>query len=81
MACGTGENFRHIVSQIGPSGTLIGTEYSESMLAQARRKIGRRGWENTRLPHDDRQKDTFTGMPVSIGTPCRVEPLDRHGDV
>ena len=35
---------------------------------------------NVNLLHDDRQRDTFTGMPVYNGTPCRVEPLDRHGD-
>lgn len=55
VACGTGENFKYLVEAIGPSGTLIGTDYSEGMLAQARRKIERNKWANVRLlPADAR---------------------------
>ncbi len=55
MACGTGENFKYLVKAIGPSGTLIGTDYSEGMLAQARRKIKKNQWANVQLiPADAR---------------------------
>ncbi len=55
VACGTGENFRFILEQIGPSGTLIGTDYSEGMLAQAQHKIDKNGWQNVHLlPADAR---------------------------
>ncbi len=53
VACGTGENFRFILEQIGPTGTLIGTDYSEGMLAQARRKIEKNGWQNVHLLRAD----------------------------
>lgn len=29
---------------------------------------------NVNLLHDDRVRDTFTGMPVFNGTPCKIEP-------
>ena len=31
---------------------------------------------NVNLLHDDRVRDTFTGMPVYNGTPCRIELLE-----
>jgi len=51
--CGTGQNFRFILEAIGPTGTLIGTDFSEGMLAQARRKVARNGWQNVYLLHAD----------------------------
>ena len=53
VACGTGENFRFILEKIGPTGTLIGTDFSEGMLAQARGKIEKNGWQNVHLLHAD----------------------------
>ncbi len=53
IACGTGLNFRHIEAGIGPEGILIGLDYSSGMLAKARRKVQRRGWENVRLIQAD----------------------------
>ncbi len=46
IACGTGENFKYVLENIGKSGTIIGTDYSAGMLAQARRKIEKNGWQN-----------------------------------
>lgn len=31
---------------------------------------------NVNLLHDDRVRDTFTGMPVFNGTPCKIECID-----
>ena len=53
VACGTGENFRFVLEKIGPTGTLIGADYSEGMLAQARRKIEKNGWQNVHLLRAD----------------------------
>lgn len=53
VACGTGENFRFILEEIGPTGTLIGTDFSAGMLAQARRKVEKHGWQNVHLLHAD----------------------------
>jgi anaerobic selenocysteine-containing dehydrogenase len=33
---------------------------------------------NVNRLHDDRMLDPFCGMPVFNGTPCRVEPIEKH---
>ena len=53
LACGTGLNFPYIQEGIGEQGLLIGLDYSQGMLAKARRKAQRRGWENVRLIQAD----------------------------
>jgi ubiquinone/menaquinone biosynthesis C-methylase UbiE len=53
IACGTGLNFPLIEAGIGAEGLLIGLDYSSGMLARARRKVERHGWENVRLIEAD----------------------------
>ncbi|MCB0211206.1 MAG: methyltransferase domain-containing protein [Anaerolineae bacterium] len=53
LACGTGMNFANIIAGIGPQGTLIGTDYSAEMLAQAQQRIARSGWGNVHLLQAD----------------------------
>ncbi len=74
LACGTGENFRYLLPGIGPNGLLVGVDYSTGMLAQARRKIARAGWENVHILHADAQALTLAEMAAS-GLPAR--PFDR----
>jgi ubiquinone/menaquinone biosynthesis C-methylase UbiE len=49
LGCGTGLSFALIEQAIGPEGRLVGVELSPAMLAKAREKIARRGWENITL--------------------------------
>jgi demethylmenaquinone methyltransferase/2-methoxy-6-polyprenyl-1,4-benzoquinol methylase len=53
VACGTGANFANLQAQIGPSGRLVGVDYTPAMLAQARRLVERRGWRNVELLQAD----------------------------
>ena len=53
IACGTGLNFPLIEAGIGAEGLLIGLDFSPGMLAKARGKVQRKGWENVRLIHAD----------------------------
>ena len=69
VACGTGENFKHIVAKIGPSGTLIGADYSEGMLAQAERKITRNQWTNVHLLHEDASTLSLAALRSALGLP------------
>lgn len=39
IGCGTGLNFSHLRQRIGPSGHIVGVDASDSMLAQAQRKV------------------------------------------
>ncbi|MFQ5858111.1 MAG: class I SAM-dependent methyltransferase [Anaerolineae bacterium] len=69
VACGTGENFRYLGEAIGPSGTLIGTDYSEGMLAQARRKIERNRWANVRLLRADARTLSLDTIRSALSLP------------
>lgn len=49
LGCGTGLSFPLLQAGIGPSGTIVGIDDSEPMLAQARGRVQRAGWDNVRL--------------------------------
>lgn len=53
VGCGTGRNFPLLVERVGERGRIIGIDYSEGMLEQARRRIQARGWPNIELVHGD----------------------------
>jgi demethylmenaquinone methyltransferase/2-methoxy-6-polyprenyl-1,4-benzoquinol methylase len=53
IACGTGANFPYILERIGPTGRLVGLDYSAAMLEEAQRQVDQHGWQNvTLLQHD-----------------------------
>jgi ubiquinone/menaquinone biosynthesis C-methylase UbiE len=49
VACGTGINFEALEAGVGSAGRIIGIDLSPEMLAQARERVGRQGWENVIL--------------------------------
>ena len=53
IGAGTGRNFPYLVEAVGPTGTVIGVDASEGMLAEARKLIDRRGWSNVQLLRQD----------------------------
>jgi S-adenosylmethionine-diacylgycerolhomoserine-N-methlytransferase len=53
IGCGTGLNFPRVREQIGAEGTLVGIDRSAAMLARARRKVERNGWNNIILIQAD----------------------------
>ena len=53
LACGTGSNFTHLQREIGPSGRIIGFDYTPAMLAKARERVARAGWDNVTLIRGD----------------------------
>jgi ubiquinone/menaquinone biosynthesis C-methylase UbiE len=54
IGCGTGLNFRHILSHLDPArGRLTAIDFSPEMLARARRRARRRGWGNVELLQAD----------------------------
>lgn len=58
ISCGTGANFPYLQEQIGPTGRLVGVDYTPAMLARAERLVERRGWQNVELLQADaRQLD------------------------
>ena len=53
MGCGTGANFPHLRDRVGPSGTVVGVDFTRGMLAQARDRVRREGWANVHLVQAD----------------------------
>lgn len=53
VACGTGRNFPLILDKIGPTGRLVGVDYTSAMLARARERVEREGWTNVELIQAD----------------------------
>jgi len=53
IACGTGRNFPLILEKIGPTGKLIGIDYTDAMLARAQAQVKREGWRNVELIQAD----------------------------
>lgn len=49
VACGTGLTFEGLLAKVGPGGRVVGIELSPDMLARARARVERRGWENVTL--------------------------------
>ena len=62
IGCGTGLNFALIQEAITPTGRIVGVDASGDMLAQARRRVDRRGWDNVRLL----RADATTVAPAEI---------------
>ena len=53
LACGTGLNFEWLQAAIGPTGRLIGLDFTPAMLDQARERVKRMGWDNVTLIEGD----------------------------
>lgn len=53
IGCGTGRNFPTLAKKVGPSGRIIGIDYSEGMLTKARERIQANGWSNIELHQGD----------------------------
>lgn len=63
MGMGTGANLPHLRERVGPTGRVIGLDLTRGMLAVARRRVGRAGWENVHLVRADARAPPL-GEPV-----------------
>ncbi|SEO44387.1 Ubiquinone/menaquinone biosynthesis C-methylase UbiE [Halogranum amylolyticum] len=53
MGCGTGANFPYLRDRVGDEGTVVGVDLTGGMLAEARDRIEREGWENVHVVAGD----------------------------
>jgi ubiquinone/menaquinone biosynthesis C-methylase UbiE len=53
MGCGTGANLPHLRERVGREGRVIGVDLTRPLLARARDRIDRRGWENVAVAQGD----------------------------
>lgn len=63
IGCGTGLNLPLLVDAVGPTGRVIGLDYSDGMLEQARRRVVQQGWRNVELMQGDAAE---LDLPVSF---------------
>jgi ubiquinone/menaquinone biosynthesis C-methylase UbiE len=64
VGCGTGRNFPILAPRVGATGRIIGLDYSEGMLAQARERVQARGWGNVELLRGDAAR--LEGVPENV---------------
>jgi ubiquinone/menaquinone biosynthesis C-methylase UbiE len=64
IGCGTGRNFPILVPRVGDRGRIIGVDYSEGMLAQARDRVTAHGWTNVELMRGDAAR--LEGVPENV---------------
>jgi demethylmenaquinone methyltransferase/2-methoxy-6-polyprenyl-1,4-benzoquinol methylase len=53
LGCGTGLNFPFVQEAVGQAGRIIAVDLTPEMLAQAQRRVERRGWSNVELIEAD----------------------------
>lgn len=68
MGCGTGANFPYLREAVGPKGTVIGIDLVEAMLAGARDRIDRRGWQNVHVIRGDATRPPIERADVIVST-------------
>lgn len=57
VGCGTGIYFKALQPAVGPSGRIVGVEFSPKMRALAERRIAENGWQNVEVRAGDATKD------------------------
>lgn len=77
LGCGTGLNFPVLRQSVGPTGTVVGVDSSEQMLARAQSRVQRHGWENVRVVEAD-AADCRPGTMFgdTVGEPIDEQPFD-----
>jgi ubiquinone/menaquinone biosynthesis C-methylase UbiE len=53
MGCGTGANVPYLRERVGPTGTVVGVDFTPGVLAVARDRTDREGWENVHVVRGD----------------------------
>lgn len=59
IGCGPGVNVERLRAEIGESGELVALDYSPKMVAKARERVDRRGWENVAVRRADATTAAF----------------------
>ena len=60
FGCGTGANFPFLRDAVGPSGTVVGVDFTPGMVARASRRAAR--WENVHVVRGDATRPPIRGV-------------------
>jgi ubiquinone/menaquinone biosynthesis C-methylase UbiE len=80
MGCGTGANFPHLREQVGPTGTVVGVDFTGPILTRARTLVERRGWENVHVVRADATRPPVHGGVDGIISTFVVGMLSDPGE-
>ncbi len=87
IACGTGLSFPLIEDRIGSEGRIIGIDLSPDMLAKARERVTREGWDNVTLIESAIEDAEIPGRADAallhfahdtMRSPAAIENVVRH---
>lgn len=79
FACGAGANFPYVMERIGPTGTLVATDYSQDMLDSAHEQfIKGRGWKNIQLVQADAAEMRFNEPFDAVICTLGLAVIPRH---
>ena len=53
IGCGPGVNFEHLRDAVGPTGTVVGLDFSSEMVQQAAQRVHEHGWSNVHVIRAD----------------------------
>ena len=80
MGCGTGANLPYLRERVGPEGRVIGIDLTAGMLAVARERVDRRGWENVSLLRADAARppvpESARSVEARSGFPGEASGID-----
>jgi len=79
MGCGTGANLPYLRERVGSEGHVVGIDLTVGMLAQARRRVERAGWDNVDLVRGDATRPPIEDADAVLGS-FVVGLLDNPGD-
>lgn len=68
MGCGTGANLPYLRERVGPEGRVVGIDLTAGMLAQARQRVVRAGWDNVELVRADATRPPIAAADAVLGS-------------
>ncbi len=80
IACGTGQPAIPAAERVGPTGTVVGTDFVDDMLAFAREKAARLGLRNLEFQRQDGEEldapaDSFDAVTLRFGLMFMPDPV------
>jgi ubiquinone/menaquinone biosynthesis C-methylase UbiE len=75
LPCGTGQSFDGIAPKILPGGSLLGTDLSPGMLARAKDRVAKNGWNHVCLLQGDVHGLGREAVASALGRPARIDRL------
>ena len=81
IGCGTGANFPLLQEKVGQNGKIIGVDFTDAMLTQARVRVEQRRWHNVELVQSDVASYQFPGKVNGVISTFAIIYVPEFDDV